>query len=287
MVSVKKDIPVHQLKERVSTGLEIKRFVANEVPYEKEVLGAHRDDHYIFFVIESGTASLMIDFHELSFQGSSLYYILPGQVHHRIRNEVAYGWFIAIDAMLIAPDYRNVFETQLLLQQPFLLSDVQLQQCNDLLCLLQAKYREDEPGPFFLPVVHSLLQSFVGMAASCYSELGGLQFAMSRPVQLAQQFKKVLTENIRQAKSPSAYASMLNVSETYLNEALKKTTGLPVSYWIQQEVMLEAKRLLYYSQMSVKEIAHTLGYADHTYFSRIFKKTEGTTPLLFRVNYRK
>jgi len=286
LVSVK-DIPVHQLKERVNTGLEIWHFVAGEVPDEEDTLGAHRDDHYIFFVVEKGTASLMIDFHELSFQGSSLYYILPGQVHHRIRSEVAHGWFIAIDAMLIAPDYRNVFETQLLLQQPFLLSEVQLKQCNDVLCLLQAKYLEDEPGPFYLPVVHSLLQSFVGMAASCYSGAGGLQFAMSRPVQLAHQFKKLLAENIRQIKSPSAYASMLNVSETYLNEALKKATGLSVSYWIQQEVMLEAKRLLFYSQMSIKEIAHNLGYMDHTYFSRIFKKSEGNTPLLFRVNYRK
>jgi len=80
---------------------------------------------------------------------------------------------------------------------------------------------------------------------------------------------------------------MLNVSETYLNEALKKVTGLSVSYWIQQEVLLEAKRLLYYSEMNVKEIAHTLGYTDHTYFSRLFKKTEGTTPLLFRTHYRK
>ena len=282
-----KDIPVHQLKERASSGLEIRRFVAGEVPKKDDPLGAHRDDHYIFFVIEEGTASLMIDFHELTFHNSSLYYILPGQVHHRIRNDVCNGWFIAIDSLLIAPDYRNVFETQLLLQQPFILSHEQLRQCSNLLCLLHEKYLENKPGPFYLQVVHSLLQSFVGIAASCFSEFSDQQFLMSRPVQLSQQFKKLLAGNIRQVKSPSAYASMLHVSETYLNEALKKVTGFSVSYWIQQEVLLEAKRLLYYSQMNVKEIAHALGYSDHAYFSRLFKKAEGTTPLLFRTNYRK
>jgi AraC family transcriptional activator of pobA len=282
-----KDIPVYQLKERASSGLEIRRFVAGNIPKEEETLGAHRDDHYIFFVIEEGTASLMIDFHQLSFSASSLYYILPGQVHHRIRNNVAYGWFIAIDALLIAPEYRNIFESQLILQQPFLLNNVLMQQCQDLLCLLQKKYEEDNPGPFYLPIVHSLLQAFVGIAACCYSGFSNPQQVMTRPVQLAHQFKKLLPENIREIKSPSAYASMLHVSETYLNEALKKVTGLSVSYWIQQEVLLEAKRLLYYSQMNVKEIAHSLGYEDHTYFSRLFKKTEGTTPLLFRASYRK
>jgi AraC family transcriptional activator of pobA len=282
-----KDIPVHQLKERVSSGLEIKRFLPGDIHEEMEALGAHRDDHYIFFVIEEGTASLMIDFHQLSFSGSSLYYILPGQVHHRIRNNVAYGWFIAIDSLLIAPDYRSIFESQLILQQPYLLNSELLRQCQDVLCLLQEKYLEDNPGPFYLQVVHSLLQSFVGIAASCFSEFSTPQLMMSRPVQLAHQFKKLLPDNIRQVKSPSAYASMLHVSETYLNEALKKVTGLSVSYWIQQEIVLEAKRLLYYSQLNVKEIAHSLGYCDHTYFSRLFKKAEGTTPLLFRASYRK
>ncbi|SDP97744.1 AraC-type DNA-binding protein [Mucilaginibacter sp. OK268] len=284
-----RDIPFHQLRDRASTGLEIRRFVAgDDVPRdEADTLGAHRDDHYIFFVIEEGMASLMIDFHELKFGASSLYYILPGQVHHRIRNEIGYGWFIAIDSLLIAPDYRNVFESQLVLQQPFMLNEVQFRQCTDLLALMQEKYLEEKPGPFYLQVVHSLVQSFVGIAACCFSGFCNSQFALSRPVQLAQEFKKLLANNIRQVKSPSAYASMLHVSETYLNEALKKVTGLSVSYWIQQEVLLEAKRLLYYSEMNVKEIAHTLGYTDHTYFSRLFKKTEGTTPLLFRTHYRK
>lgn len=282
-----KDIPVHQLKERVNTGLEIRRFVAGEVPKKYENLGAHRDDHYIFFVIEDGAASLMIDFHELSFSSSTLYYILPGQVHHRIRNEVGCGWFIAIDSLLISPDYRNVFESRLQLQQPYLLNEVQLKLCTGILSLMCEKYQEENPGPFYLQVVHSLLQSFVGIAAGCYSDFDKQHNLLSRPDQLAQQFKKLLLTNIRQIKSPSAYAAMLHVSETYLNEALKKVTGFSVSYWIQQEIVLEAKRLLYYSEMNVKEIAHALGYEDHTYFSRLFKKVEGTTPLLFKSDYRK
>ncbi|SDE32938.1 AraC-type DNA-binding protein [Mucilaginibacter pineti] len=282
-----KDIPVHQLKERVSSGLDIWHFVPGDEPDEEDTLGAHRDDHYIFFVLESGSASLMVDFQEFAFVAGSLYYLLPGQVHHRINAGVSYGWFLAVDSLLVTPDYQQVFEDHLQLQQPFSLNPQQLKQCQDVLSLLYEKYFEDDKNPFYLPVVHSLLQSFVGMAAGCYSQLNDKRLQSSRPSQLAQQFKKLLALHIRKVKSPSAYAGMLNVSETYLNEALKKITGFSVSYWIQQEVILEAKRLLYYTEMNVKEIAHDLGYEDHAYFSRLFKKAEGITPLSFRSSYRK
>jgi AraC family transcriptional activator of pobA len=282
-----KDIPVHLLKERATSGLEIARFLEGDMPKDDAPLGAHRDDHYIFFVLEGGSASLMIDFHEIEFQPADLYYVLPGQVHHRIKNDGAFGWFIAIDTMLISPDYRTIFENQLLLQQPFSLNDTQARHCKSLLNLLYEKYREDDQGTFYLSVVHSLLQSFLGIAAACFSQTGNEHLVISRPAQLAQQFKKLLVEHVRELKSPSAYAVKLHVSESYLNEALKKATGFSVSYWIRQEIILEAKRLLYYSQLNVKEIAHMLGYEDHAYFSRFFKKAEGITPLAFRADYRK
>jgi AraC family transcriptional regulator, transcriptional activator of pobA len=281
------DIPVHQLQDRVQSGLDIRRFRRGDVPAEVETLGAHRDDHYLFFLLESGTARLMIDFQQLSFPEASLYYILPGQVHHRLRNQVAEGWFLAVDTSLVSPEYRHVFESQLLLQQPFPLNPQSLQRCQQVLCLLEQTHRETAPGPFQLPIAHSLLDAFIGMAAGCYSQGHPSQFPLSRPEQLARQFKRLLREKIRLLKSPSAYAAELHISESYLNEALKKVTGLPVSYWILQEAMLEAKRLLHYSQLNVKEIAHTLGYDDHAYFSRLFKKATGTTALDFRARSRK
>jgi len=283
-----KDIPVHQLQDRSDSGLEIWHFTPDELPDDDVAwLGAHRDDHYIFFLVISGTSLLMIDFNELLLQASSLYYVLPGQVHYPISTNKADGWFVAVDTLLIPPDYRDVFESQLLLQQPLALNAKQLRQCHTLLLLIDEKHGEDGGETFNLPVVHSLLQSFLGIAAGGFSCLSGSHTKASRPAQIAQQFKKLLVENIRTLKSPSAYAAKLNVSEPYLNEVLKKTTGLSVSYWILNEVMMEARRLLYYSQLNVKEITHALGYDDPAYFSRSFRKATGTTPLAFRQRYRK
>jgi len=283
-----RNIPLHQLQDRTSSGLLIQRFTLSE-PNKDDVslMGAHRDDHYIFFFLEKGAGSLMIDFHELRLEGGTIYYILPTQVHHRICNKDAEGWYMAIDTLLIPPDCRDIFESQLLLQQPYALDDMQLKQCKTLATLLQEKYEENTADNFHTTIVHSLLHSFLGMAAGFYSNFTNTDNKLSRTAELSRAFKKLLVAHIRDIKSPSAYAARLNVSASYLNEVIKNITGFPVSYWIQQEVTIEAKRLLYYSQLNVKEIAHSLGYEDPAYFSRFFKKATGVSALSFREQYRK
>jgi AraC family transcriptional activator of pobA len=282
-----KDIPVHQLNDRTNGGIEIRYFKKDETPKEVNTLGAHRDDHYMFFLMETGNASLMIDFDELFLTPASIYYILPGQVHYRKKNGSAAGWFIAIDPLIVPPGCRNVFEDHLLLQKPIVLNDEQFGQCKRLLILLEEKHRESCENPFYNAIVHSLIKSFLAMAASYFNCATNAIARSSRPAQLSQDFKKLLVQNLKTIKSPSEYAELLNVSESYLNEALKKITGFTVSYWITYEVMLEAKRLLYYSQLTVKEIAHSLGYEDHAYFSRLFKRAANVTALEFRMRYRK
>jgi AraC-like DNA-binding protein len=88
-------------------------------------------------------------------------------------------------------------------------------------------------------------------------------------------------------KRPSEYASELNLSPAYLNEAVKKMTELSVSDCIRNEIVLQAKRLLFYTHQSVKEIACSLGYDDYSYFTRLFTKSAGVSPTQFRKNYRK
>ncbi|HEY1053960.1 MAG TPA: helix-turn-helix domain-containing protein, partial [Emticicia sp.] len=93
---------------------------------------------------------------------------------------------------------------------------------------------------------------------------------------------QLLERNYSQLKRPADYAQQLNISTPYLNECIKETTGHSVSYHIQQRIILEAKRLLYHSDKSVKEIAADLGFDDYPYFSRLFTKATGMSALAFR-----
>ena len=109
---------MHQLLDRTDLGLQMKYIKKDELVDDPSTMEAHRDDHYIFFMLEEGHASMMIDFTEVPLKGKTVYYLLPGQVHYRLDAELTSGWFIAVDTTLVPKECRNVFETQLLLQQP-------------------------------------------------------------------------------------------------------------------------------------------------------------------------
>ena len=98
--------------------------------------------------------------------------------------------------------------------------------------------------------------------------------------------QKLLDTHLRVKKSPAAYASMLNISEVYLNEAVKGATGLSVGAYIRSRVMLQARRQLSYTSLTSKEIAYNLGYDDYAFFSKLFRKCVGKSPSEYRKNLK-
>lgn len=282
-----KHIPIHRIQNSTNFGMHIHSVGEKDMQDEGRALGIHRDDHYIFFLTDEGEGTLTVDFTDITICGRALYYILPGQVHHILDSYYVSGWFIAVDTLLVPPHYRQIFENQLSIQQPYSLDSEQYDQCAAIATLLRQQFESDATKPFYTQLLHSLLDTFIGYVAHGYCNNNHTGLTSTRPYQIAQQFKKTLKQYFATQKSPSWYADELIISESYLNESIKKTTGLPVTYWITHEIILEARRLLIYSGLNVKEIAHSLGYEDHTYFSRIFKRNTGKTPLTFRQAYRK
>ena len=283
-----KTLPVVKLQDRTSIGLEIRH---TSEPAFREAIGqlvAHRDDNYLFILVERGTGSLLIDFVDVALSAHMLCCIRPGQVHYRMRGgPAAAAWVLAVDPGLIPPDYRAVFENPLVPQHPRRLDQAAYLPCQNLVQLLAAQSAAAPAVDFQLPVTRSLLEAFLGMAAGAIGQGSAVGGTTTRPVQLSQAFRQLLAEQVTTEKRPAAYAGLLNVTEAYLNEAVKSVTGFTVTYWILHEVLLQAKRLLYYTPLTVKEIAQQLGYEDPTYFSRLFKKATQTTPLAFREEYRK
>ncbi len=105
----------------------------------------------------------------------------------------------------------------------------------------------------------------------------------NRYLRIVVELNKLIERNIISEKKPSAYASMLNISEeVYLNEAVKATTGKNVSSFIRSKIIFNSQTQMTYTSLSVKEIAYTLGYEDYPYFSRLFKKETGIAPMEFR-----
>jgi len=281
---------LHRLEETTTDGFVLKALLHDHNLAQEDVisLDAHRDDHYLFLLMEKGKGRGMVDFQVFNLKGNNLLLILPGQVHKYSRvSKDTEGWFLAMDTGLIPDEFRAVLEDPLLALRPINPGAPCMEQMKRCLELAHDLDQQTATG-YSKRAVYSLLTTFVAMVTNIYAQQRDMPIGKrSRPQVITRDFRALLTQEYKKLKSPGDYAAALHLSLSYLNEAVKEATGFTVTYWIHQEVMLEAKRLLYHSSCTVKEIAYELGYEDPTYFSRLFKKTVGKTPGEFREQYRK
>jgi AraC-like DNA-binding protein len=109
-----------------------------------------------------------------------------------------------------------------------------------------------------------------------------LNSAQTTSVTLTNAFKELLFKHIKSKHLVSEYASLLNVSPNHLNKVIKKITGKSPTRLIDESIVLEAKVLLFQTSLSINDIAAEIGIYDQSYFSRLFKKYENTSPVKFR-----
>jgi AraC-like DNA-binding protein len=265
-------------------GVSIYKIDGMDIELAKD-LGVHRDNHGSFFFQERGYSSLMVDFREIRLEGRGVFCILPGQVHYPIDTLNASGWFLATDMMVLDEQHRAVVEEYAQNSLPVRITEHQSETLSKSLSLLEDIFNAADDHKQV--VLQSMLKVCLSIFASLFeNEIRKNTSVNSRPGIITSGFRKLLTKQFKTVKSPADYAAAMNITPSYLNEVVKDTTGRPVSYWIQNEVVLEAKRLLCYTSLSVKEIAFTLGYEDHAYFSRLFRKAAGKSAGQFRDTYR-
>lgn len=99
---------------------------------------------------------------------------------------------------------------------------------------------------------------------------------------LTNHFKHLVATSFRITHRVSDYADWLHISPNHLSKCVRGVTGKSPARWIEESLVLEAKVLLFQSGWSVGEVAGAVGIEDASYFSRLFKKHTGLTPLAFR-----
>lgn len=277
------------LRDITNQRISVDRFTGAANNDELYIKPPHRrDDHFLFIFQKSGESKVVVDFKEIAFTGSTMLCVLPGQLHYAVaadRNTEA--WLITLDSSLVSDEYKAIFEEYYFQYSSFSLQSIvqtQLNECIELVLDLVNNHNQLNYPP---QVLYSLIDAMVGMFASGYTQMDSFQLPASRKEIITRQFKRLLLQHFRTHKSSSAYAPVLNITPAYLNEAVKSITGFTVSFWVEQIIIAEAKRLLYATDKTVKEIAFHLGFDDQAYFSRYFSKATGLAPLQFRSPCRK
>ena len=99
---------------------------------------------------------------------------------------------------------------------------------------------------------------------------------------ILQKLKDAIEENFKTKHTASEYADLLYISPKALAKITKTHFNKTLSSLINERIIIEAKRELYLTDKTVKEIAYELGYEDEFYFSRFFKVNADVSPQLYR-----
>jgi AraC family transcriptional activator of pobA len=244
----------------------------------------HRKEYYLLMLLKEGSGRHWVDTVPREFQADSLFFSAPAQVHAKedVRTSGT--------AICIAPDFfaqaANADLLKLpLLQCPLLSHDLRLAP-SDLTELRQLCHRivqeYEQPADLHDELLYAHLRVLLlTLGRLCYQQASRAA-AKPRLPSLYHRFQASIEQQYKTLRDVQAYAQLLHLSANHLNTIIKEQSGKTVLQHLHARQLLEAKRLLYHTDLSVKEIAFELGFQDAAYFTRFFKRLTGTTPLAYR-----
>lgn len=280
-----KDIIKFPISPLAKAGLLIKNMAHDRSAYEHEYSEPHRDEHYLFMVATGGHFVIDIDFEKNEIIAPAMVLIFPGQVHHIVSIDCPSGWGISIDPSLIQEEFQVILENAFSRSLSLNKDSVFFFHLITLMGQME-KLQNEAAHQYTVRATHCLLNALLCVLTGEIVKFSDIKTKDNQAAIIERDFKQLLKIHYREWKQPKKYAAKLHISTAHLYDTIKKTSGDSVSVYIQQYCLLEAKRMLCFTQLTVREICFQLGYQDPVYFGKLFKKVTGLTPLTFRREYR-
>jgi len=280
-----KKIPIYNQSPDAVGGIFIAYHSPDDLADFETRLEAHRDDFFIFFVLTNGHAVLKCDMIDIEINAGNILMIKPLQIHHgQDGTPDAAGYYIGVAPFLIPNNCLEVFQSLTVSEQLNIIDPVKQEELLDTIQLLHRSFTSSNPNK--TQIINGLFNALIYHFANLYAESKSpVKEFKNQSAVIYANFKKLITDRTF-LESPSYFAKKLNITTSHLNDCVNASSGKSVTYWLQNAMLIEAQRLLYYTESEVKEIAFALGFQDHTYFSRLFKKITKETPLAFRKKFR-
>lgn len=285
-----KGIPVYSIDKFKAGG---------EKPYQIEVFDANRHfeveyphchDFFEVLFLTHGSGEHIIDNNSYPIEPPCIFFLSPGQAHKLELSEDVAGYIFLFTGEFYLLDKSNQNK---LLEYPFFFN---VEQDNPPLLLKNEsdqnfiaslfkrgceEMKNSDTGSEELS--HALLELILCSCERLYppEHVKGVK---QRGHVLVKRFRELIEEKYHQNLSIKDYADLLNVSENHLTHLVKERTSKTSKELIREKQIIEIKRLLKYSDLTITQIADYLNFKDQSYFTKFFKKSEGLTPLDYREN---
>jgi len=247
----------------------------------------HKHDFYLTMLITGGSGRHEIDFVGYDATPGTLFFMKPGQMHYWELSDDIEGFvffhskafYEEQSAVANLKDFAFYASGQSV--PTVTLDPANLSTLRHLMEDLVLENKEHNTMKW--PKVHATISLIYIAVARSYAPKFTPESAVY--MQKIQAFEDLIEEHYKKTRFARDYARQLHITEKHLNRITKNCFNKTSSALIAERVLLEAKRMLMYSNNNVTEIADVLGFNEPSYFIRFFKKHTGTTPMVFVKEY--
>lgn len=259
------------------------------LPDQSDLLVSHRKEHYLLVFIRRAGGRQWIDMTPYVLKDNTIYFTGPNQIIVKEQFEQLWSTGIAFTKEFLSLQENDSLSKLPLIQHPgngheLLLAAADIDFVEDMLARINIEYQR--PSEWQQRMLAAYLTVLLTYLSRLYTE----QFTdkdTSADKLLLKNFQAKINERFRELHEVGDYAPLFHISAKHLSEVVKIQSGRPAIKHIHERLVLEARRLLFHTNHSLKEIAFDLGFSDASYFNRFFKRETGVTPAGYRATIRK
>lgn len=243
---------------------------------------AHADLNHVFLMAE-GAGVMRAEDQTIAFAAPCLLLVPAGVVHGFVLEADSSGSVLTIaDSYLRElvgrePGFAVLFRNacQLPLPRDAQVSEVMARLGRELVWTAPGR------GAAVEAQLLTLLVEALRLLVQAHAAGPGVQGAQAR---LVARYRELVEIHFREGRSLEFYAERLGCTVSRLRAACLRAAGAAPLRLVHDRMVLEAKRALIYSNMTIAEVGYQLGFEDPAYFSRFFRKAEGCSPRRYRAD---
>lgn len=250
----------------------------------------HRVGFYVLFIVTSGHGYHTIDLIDYKYQRGMVLTIRKGQIQKFFQTGDTKGYLILFTEDFIVPFLKDSdalkslqLFNELLVSPKVQVDETGLFELIHLVNDLENEYLNvgDEHSPGIIrSLLHILITKLYRFKSVENSSVFGNKYLQDFIV-----FQNLVEQKCFSSKKVFDYASELGISTKKLNMVVQTTIGKSAKSFIDEIAILQIKRLLINTKLSVKEIAYAAGFEEPSNLFRYFKKYTGSSPVNFREAY--
>jgi AraC-like DNA-binding protein len=244
----------------------------------------HKSTYFSLYLVENAVGEMIIDNHKVIIDQPKAIVIKPQSVNKLQTDKIAKGKVICFTEDFFSLRYNNnvLYQFDFLKQESkpcIRLNNNQFQKSFDILNFMYDEFLTHQQTSS--KVLRSYLNILLFQVDRAFSIVPNTYVKSIKRERIIE-FESLVDKYFDKYKLPCDFAEQMHLSPNYLNKICKEETGKTAGEIIRKRIIIEAQRLLHYTNDSVNEISDKLGFEHVSYFITMFKRETGFPPEKFR-----